>query len=115
MPAPFAQFEALVTQEVFAYLSNVVATFYEGRDVAGIFDAPYAHGDLGGAGFASSRPTFRLPTAEIPPRIVDWFRYYMEPFDAVELQLTINAVLFKCVAHESDGLGTSTLVLERVE
>ena len=114
LSAPFAKLEARMNSVVFARLSNAVATFYEGRDVAGIFDAPYAHGDLGAAGFASSRPTFKLPTSEVPPRVIDWFRYFAEPLDPVEMQLSIDGVLYLCVGHEPDGNGSSVLVLEKV-
>jgi hypothetical protein len=111
MQAPFEQFEALVTQEVFAHLSNAVATFDDGRTVDGIFDQPYAQSDIGSAGFAGERPTFRLPSASVPPAW--WSQFAGEAFDVVDAQITVRDVLYQVVRHEPDGTGMSTLVLER--
>ena len=111
MTPRFADLESRVSGAVFAHLSNAVATFDDGRQVAGIFDQPYAQSDIGSAGFAAERPTFRLPSASVPP---DWWsRFAGEAFDVVDVQITVRDVLYQVVRHEPDGTGMSTLVLER--
>ncbi len=110
--APFAEFEALVNRETVAHLSNAVATFDGGREVAGIFESPYAQSDIGTMGFDSARPTFKLPSDSVPPEW--WSRFAGEPFDVVDEQITVRGTLYQVVRHEPDGAGMSTLVLEKV-
>jgi hypothetical protein len=110
MAPRFADLESRVSGAVFAHLSNAVATFDGSRTVAGIFDEPYAQSDIGSTGFASERPTFKLPTASVPPEW--WARFSAEAFDVVDLQITVRDVLYQVVRHEPDGTGVSTLVLE---
>lgn len=111
LSAPFARLEERLNTSVFAHLSNAVATFDDGRTVAGIFDQPYAQSDIGSAGFAGERPTFRLPSASVPPAW--WAQFAGEAFDVVDAQITVRDVLYQVVRHEPDGTGMSTLVLER--
>ena len=111
MAPRFADLESRVSGAVFAHLSNAVATFDDGRAVAGIFDQPYAQSDIGSAGFAGERPTFRLPSASVPPAW--WAQFAGEAFDVVDAQITVRDVLYQVVRHEPDGAGMSTLVLER--
>ena len=111
MAPRFADLESRVSGAVFARLSNAVATFDDGRTVAGIFDQPYVQSDIGSAGFAGERPTFRLPSASVPPAW--WSRFGGEAFDVVDVQITVRDVLYQVVRHEPDGTGMSTLVLER--
>ena len=91
-----------------------VSTTLAGVVVRGIFDNAYALGDVGGSGMASSQPTFTLPTASVPPRVIDWFRYFNEPFDPLNLRVDINGTAYQVVAHEPDGTGISVLVLQKV-
>lgn len=85
-----------------------------GVTVQGIFDNPYERGDVGGMGMASAAPSFTLPTSSVPPRVIDWFRYFDEATGAVDLHMTINGAEYLVVAHEPDGAGVSVLELERV-
>lgn len=111
MAPRFADLESRVSDAVFARLSNAVATFDDGRTVAGIFDQPYALSDIGSAGFAGERPTFRLPSASVP--LAWWSQFAGKAFDVVDAQITVRDVLYQVVRHEPDGTGMSTLVLER--
>jgi len=113
MSVPFAALEERLTKAVFSRLANVETTL-AGVVVRGIFDNAYALADVGGAGMASTQPTLTLPTAQIPPVVIDWFRHYAEPFDLADLQLQIAGGTYKAVAHEPDGAGVSLLLLERV-
>lgn len=112
MAPRFADLESRVSGAVFAHLSNAVATLDDGRSVAGIFDQPYAQSDIGSAGFAGERPTFRMPSASVPPAW--WAQFAGEAFDVVDAQITVRDVLYQVVRHEPDGTGMSTLVIERV-
>ena len=85
-----------------------------GISVMAVFDEVYANARLGGAGMASVKPTLMLLTGSIPPRITDWFLYFEEPFDAINLHITLDSGNFKIVAHEPDGMGMSLLLLERI-
>lgn len=88
-------------------------TMLAGVEVQGIFDNPYEQSHVGGAGLASSRPTFTLATASMQPRLLDWFDDFAEPVDPLDLRLDINGTAYQVVAHEPDGAGLSVLVLER--
>lgn len=113
MTLRFADLESRVSGAVVAHLSNARVTFDDGRSVFGIFDQPFAQSDLGSAGFAAERPTLRLSSGDVPPAW--WGSYAGEPFDVVDSQLTVRDTLYQVVRHEPDGVGMSTLVLERVE
>ena len=91
-----------------------VQTTLAGVVVRGIFDNAYQLADVGGAGMAGTQPTLTLPTAQIPPVVIDWFRHYAEPFDPSDLHLQIAGATYKAVAHEPDGTGVSLLLLERI-
>lgn len=112
MPPRFSDLESRITGAVFVRLANAVATFDGGREVAGIFDQPYAQSDIGTMGFESSRPIFKLPSDSVPPAW--WSRFAGEAFDVVDAQITVRDVLYQVVRHEPDGTGMSTLVIERV-
>ena len=113
MAAPFAALESRLNSAVFSRLANVETTL-AGQVVRGIFDNAYQLADVGGAGMASTQPTLTLPTAQIPPVVIDWFRHYAEPFDPADLHMQIAGATYKAVAHEPDGTGVSLLLLERV-
>ncbi len=111
--APFAALEARLNSAVFSRLANVETTL-AGVTVRGIFDNAYALADVGGTGMSSTQPTLTLPTAQIPPVVLDWFRLYAEPFDPADLVMQLNGAAYKAVAHEPDGTGVSLLLLELV-
>ena len=113
MAPRFADLESRVSGAVFAHLSNAIATFDGGREVAGIFDQPYAQSDIGTMGFESARPIFKLPSDSVPPAW--WSRFAGEPFEVVDEQITVRGTIYQVVRHEPDGAGMSTLVLERVD
>jgi len=85
-----------------------------GRQVTAIFDNGYSLGTVGITGMASTQPTLTLPTSDVPPQIIDWLRYYEEPFDPINLQVSISGRTYKIVEHEPDGTGMSLLRLEVV-
>lgn len=107
----FAALESRATSAVFTHLSNAVATFGDGREVAGIFDRPTDQGSVGQLGMVTTRPTFSLPSASVP---VDWWPGAdAGPLDAPDAPLiTIAGVSYAVVLHEPDGTGMSRLVLE---
>ena len=117
--APFAQLEALVGQEVFAHLSNAVATFTGGVMVAGIFDEPYARADIGMLSMADARPTFTLPTDDIPLPVRNWFSVFLDSVSvlpdfepgAVDLRLVVRGRTYRVAEHQPDGTGMSVLIL----
>lgn len=111
MAATFATLETRLNLAVFKCLSNVTSDI-AGISVDGIFDNSYALGNVGSVGMAGSQPTWTVPTASIPPRVIDWFRYFTEPFDPLDLIVVINTVSYRIVAHEPDGTGVSRLLME---
>jgi hypothetical protein len=111
MTATFAALETRLNTAIFSRLSNVTATL-AGREVTGIFDNGYATALVGLSGMAGSQPVWVVATSTIPPIVIDWFLYFTEPLDPLDLLVTLNDVLYKVVAHEPDGTGMSRLVLE---
>ena len=111
MPPKFAAFESRLKQAVFKHISNVETTL-AGVAIQGIFDNEYALADVGGAGMASSQPRLTLATDGIPAHVVDWFLYFPDPFNALDLLMTINGTTYNAVAHEPNGTGISVLWLE---
>lgn len=65
-----------------------------------ILDTPYKLGALATAGISASGPTLTLPTADVSA-------------DPVGQAVVVNATNYLVAAHEPDGTGVSTLVLER--
>lgn len=91
-----------------------VQTVLAGVEIQGIFDSAYTLADVGGVGMAGTQPSLTLPTASIPAYVVDWFLYFPDPFNALDLLMTINGTVYKAVAHEPNGTGISVLWLEVV-
>ena len=112
MSAAFAALQTRANGAVFDRLSNVTATLID-REVSGIFDDDFDLAAVGLAGMASSRPVWTVPTFKIPPQIANWFLYFTEPFNALDLNVTLNDTIYKIVAHEPDGTGISRLILEK--
>lgn len=111
MAVKFAALESRLNTAVFAHLSNSEALL-AGVSVSGIFDNGYTLGNVGLSGMAGTQPTWTVATADIPPRVIDWFRYFQEPFDPLDLLVTLNGSTYKIVAHEPDGTGISRLLME---
>lgn len=70
-----------------------------GVDVDALFDNGYALGNVGTSGMASSQPTLTMATA-------------LAPANPVGASVVVNLVGYLCAAHEPDGHGLSTLILE---
>lgn len=68
--------------------------------VRAIFDEPYALGNVGNSGMASSQPALTLATADVPTP------YYHQP-------VVVRGVDYVIGAHEPDGTGFSRLLLEK--
>lgn len=78
---------------------GVLVTLGSGQ-VRAIFDNGHARADVGYAGMASTQPMLTLATMDVPA-------------SAVGLPVTVGAVAYQVAAHEPDGTGISTLLLER--
>lgn len=70
-----------------------------GVPVRGIFDRPHQLASVGAYGVASTQPTYTLRSADVPAGVVG-------------LSLVHAATSYTVAAHEPDGTGISTLVLE---
>jgi hypothetical protein len=92
MVEDFAVFFALTEFATNASLGGVA--------VRGIFDNGYLQGDVGGNGMAGAQPMFTLATSHVPA-------------SPVGTSLVVNATNYRIAAHEPDGTGVSTLMLER--
>jgi hypothetical protein len=100
MPANFAAIEARVNNAVFAHLANTQAQINGGAPVAVIFDNGFASAEVGLVGMSSSRPMLTLPTAGLSA-------------DPVGQTAVVNGTSYLVAAHQPDGTGVSTLMLER--
>lgn len=70
-------------------------------DLAGIFDDPHLAVQLGEATTSDSRPTFTLPSENLPPGAAG---------DAGDT-LTIDATVYDVVDLEPDGTGMTRIIL----
>lgn len=112
--APFAALESRLNQAAITRLSNAVADF-NGELVCGMFDTPNQLATVGQSGMASAQPTLTVASADVPPRVINtYYRWCFEPFDAIDLQVTVNGAAYKIVGLEPDGTGITRLVLELV-
>ena len=68
--------------------------------VVAIFDNGYAAGSVGIMGMASTQPMLTLATADVPD-------------SPVGMLAVVHEVTYTVASHQSDGLGMSTLYLER--
>lgn len=72
----------------------------------GIFDDPHLSVVLGEAATDDSRPTFTLPTADLPPDAAP------DAGDTIEVEVEgEGGVTYKVVGFEPDGTGFTRLVL----
>ena len=83
-----------------------------GRQVSAIFDSAYEVAGVGSLGMASTRPVLTLASSSVPPQILNWL-LYTEPFDPVDVQVTVGGVVYTITAVEPDGTGITLLILER--
>lgn len=84
----------------FAVADFATACTVNGAAVQAIFDNGYAQGQVGIMGAASTQPTLTLPTASVPS-------------SPVGKTAVVNSITYTVAAHEPDGTGVSTLLLER--
>jgi hypothetical protein len=71
-----------------------------GQAVRGIFDNGFASAEVGLVGMSSARPMLTLPTAGLSA-------------DPVGQTAVVNGISYLVAAHQPDGTGVSTLMLER--
>jgi hypothetical protein len=71
-----------------------------GQAVRGIFDNGFASAEVGLVGMSSARPMLTLPTAGLSA-------------DPVGQTAVVNGTSYLVAAHQPDGTGVSTLMLER--
>lgn len=92
-------------------LSNVTVTL-AGVDVSALFVKSFYGSNIGDSGISSTQSVLTLQTLDVPPQIADWFTYFAEPFNPVDLLVTVAGANYKIVAHEPNGTGMSRLILE---
>lgn len=84
-----------------AYMADfAVDATVNGQAVRGIFDNGYALAQVAGAGMAGTQPTLVVSTASLSA-------------DPVGQSVVVGAASYVVAAHEPDGTGVSTLLLER--
>jgi hypothetical protein len=71
-----------------------------GQAVRGIFDNGFASAEVGLVGMSSARPMLTLPTAGLSA-------------DPVGQTVVVGGTSYLVAAHQPDGTGVSTLMLER--
>lgn len=76
-----------------------VTATVDGTDVAAIFDNGYTRHNVGYSGMAGTQPSLTLASADVPA-------------DVVGTSATVNGTSYLVAAHEPDGTGVSTLLLE---
>jgi len=84
-----------------------------GVTVSALFAQNYTPSEIGGAGIARTQSSLSVLTSSVPPVIMDWLTYYTEPVNPIDLDVVIDAIIYKIVALEPDSIGMSTLILER--
>lgn len=94
----YASLEARLNASVLKHLANVTVSL-GGVDVGGVFSNVHAVTG-GGMGMSTTTPALQVPTSSVPG-------------SPVGQSITINGVSYAIAAHEPDGTGMSTLVLER--
>lgn len=88
---------------------------FNGAVVAAILDTASQTSAVGQSGMASAQPTLTVASADVPPRVINtYYRWCFEPFDSIDLQVTVNGAAYKIVGLEPDGTGITRLVLELV-
>lgn len=94
----FSALESRINASVLKHLANAQATL-GGVAVQGIFKRAYVESGAG-MGMASTAPTFRLASIDVPA-------------SPVGLPLVIDGVNYAIAAPEPDGTGMTLLILER--
>lgn len=84
--------------------ADYLAVFGDDATLAGgavrvIFDRPHQLADVGQYGMASTQPSVAMATSQVPA-------------DVVGLSLVRLGITYVVAAHEPDGTGMSTLLLE---
>lgn len=83
-----------------------------GVSLKGIFDDPYALGNVGVSGMDSCRPTLTLPTVSVPAAVIAQLDDHSTMLD--DLRFAVHGNTYQIVGHEPDGTGMSVLALEKV-
>ena len=105
----------MFTEDLSVFFADfAVPATLAGSQVLGIFDEPYARADIGYMDAASTRPTFSLPTTQLPTG-PDWHNFPPGELGVVDLHISVRGVDYLIVGHEPDGAGVSRLLLQRVE
>ena len=93
-------------------LSNVTVTLAGVSDLSALFVKSFYGSNLGDSGISSTQSVLTLQSSDVPPQIADWFTYFAEPFNPIDLLVTVDGGNYKIVAHEPNGTGMSRLILE---
>ena len=88
------------------------AVVLAGVTVQARFDKRFVGSPIGDSGIASTQSMLTLQTLDVPAQIIEWFSYFAEPFNPVDLLVTVDGGNYKIVAHEPTGTGLSRLILE---
>lgn len=90
-----------MTENLASFFSDfAVSCTVNGQARRGIFDAGTRFGSIATAGIASAQPMLTIATADIAA-------------DPVGQAVVVNATSYVVAAHDADGTGISTLMLER--
>ena len=90
-----------MTEDLAPFFADfAVAATVNGAAVRGIFDNGFASAEVGLVGMSSARPMLTLPTAGLSA-------------DPVGQTAVVNGTSYLVAAHQPDGTGVSTLMLER--
>jgi len=90
-----------MTEDLAPFFADfAVACTVNGQAVRGIFDNGFASAEVGLVGMSSARPMLTLPTAGLSA-------------DPVGQTAVVGGTSYLVAAHQPDGTGVSTLMLER--
>jgi hypothetical protein len=90
-----------MTEDLAPFFADfAVAATVNGQAVRGIFDNGFASAEVGLVGMSSARPMLTLPTAGLSA-------------DPVGQTAVVGGTSYLVAAHQPDGTGVTTLMLER--
>jgi hypothetical protein len=112
MNPAFVQAIADLNTATLDMLGNVTVTLAGVTDLSALFVKSFYASNIGDSGIASTQASLTLQTFDVPPKIIDWFAYFAEPFNPIDLLVTVAGGNYKIVAHEPNGTGLSRLILE---
>jgi hypothetical protein len=97
----------MLTEDLTAFFSTTdfaTAATYDGTTVNGIFDDGYVQPGLGRVGIEATQPMFRCSSAALAAITAP----------AHGLEVVLASTTYRVVGVQPDGLGTTTLLLERI-